>query len=194
MNKIILIAFGILAIAGGVFFFTQQQKVNETDPANTQAESNPSENFSSENETPTNTGSPTSGQAASLAELAQGGAKRCEVTIDMSSEDPNMSDYFGVFYSDGQGKYKSEVWQQSKPESKYFTLVTNPWVYTWTNYDSRGIKVQSTSTDSNRPPSELNTNNFDQPYNFDCSNWPVDSTMFEPPANITFSDMPQFAQ
>jgi hypothetical protein len=195
MNKIILVAVGVLVIAGGVFYYTQQEKDSNTNSTITQNESVPSNDTNAENENlNTNTNQPQSGQAASLAELAQGGAKRCEVTIDMSSEDPNMSDYSGVFYSDGQGKYRSEVWQQSRPESKYFTLVSNPWVYTWTNYDSRGVKAQATGSADNSTSSELNTNGFEQPYNFDCSNWTIDASMFEPPTNITFSDLPQFAQ
>lgn len=196
MNKLLIFVVAIAVAAGGLFYFLKQQ---DQTPGASDAQSETQNNtFNNNQEGADNapeqpvTGS---GQAATLAEIAEGGAKKCELTVTISSENPELGDYQGNFYSDGAGRYHTEIWQLSQPETKFYTLVSSPWVYTWTSFDNRGIRTAaSTAGQAGVPGSEFDPNSAPQPYDFDCSSWSVNQSMFEPPANITFSEMPQFAQ
>jgi hypothetical protein len=65
--------------------------------------------------------------------------------------------------------------------------------YVWNDGSNEGFKTKVEAIDSEENQPAENTNeqeaiDQDQKYDFDCSEWSVDETVFEVPANVEFTD------
>lgn len=184
MNKSILIALVFVVILAGTYFAYDSMSTEDNSPAqNNTAQQNVNEQEGFTNTQ--NTTQPKKGQTKSLADLSTQGAQKCNLSVTPEGAPDNA--YYGIYYTDGSGKYFTEL-TIDKTNTKYYTLISNPTLYTWSGQNNQGIKQpvqQGTAAEQN-----LNQEEFQNLYDFDCSPWQVNSSFFVPPANITFKDMP----
>ena len=179
--KAILIVLGLLVVVGGGFMF-----LKKTDTTNNPDYQEGMTDGSSENtaiEEGASTGS-TSGRTSSLADLTTKGAVRCDISI--ITGDPRMGDYKGVVYADGKGSFKTDIWNTKTPTNISYSLVSDPYLYIWTNQETRGVRRPVLKDASGRLslPDSMGA-----PYDFSCASWNVSSSVFQTPSNISFSEM-----
>lgn len=187
MNKgIISILVAVVLLGGAYFAYQSVSKPEESNSTNTidgEIQSNNSQNESAQQ----NTAEPKTGKTTSLAQLSRQGAQECDLTI--TPPDQGVS-YTGKFYTDGAGKFRSEI--ESGPNGGvYYLIVADQMFYNWSNQNNQGIKRQVDATTEAEYDAAINESDLSQTYDFDCSPWKVEASVLTPPANITFMDMAQ---
>ncbi|MEN9561153.1 MAG: hypothetical protein RIQ56_426 [Candidatus Parcubacteria bacterium] len=153
--------------------------------------------FSMKNSSPS-TGAASSNGAAeqkssgTLAALMQrSGAWKCEVSHSSANDKTE-----GVVYVSGgkvRGDFTSNVPGMGLMESHM--LVDSDYMYMWSSAMPNGMKMKADdpkATDS--PETSGAASLYGQNYDYDCSPWSVDSSKFQLPKDVNFSDMSAMMQ
>jgi hypothetical protein len=120
--------------------------------------------------------------------LAMGKSQKCTVSYTIN----NVNNQATV-YLDGKNVHMDTTYQLNGAE-KNFSLISNgEYAYLWTNDSTIGFKVPVPKNSTSTLPSSGSSLRQDldpnHQYQYDCSNWTVDSSEFTPPSSIRFSQM-----
>jgi hypothetical protein len=125
------------------------------------------------------------GEQLSLKDLvAMGGSQKC--TID-SSNDASMSS--GIVYM-GSDKMRGDF--TSISDGKTFNshmIVDDSVSYVWTDEMNVGIKTSIDAMSGTAQNSESNNIDVNQKANYRCESWSPDSSLFNLPSGINFTDL-----
>lgn len=167
MNKVIAIVAVIIIIAGGIWFFIQNQ--SKTDQTKTDTSSAQTEEKVSE-------------ESSSLKNLMSlGKSQKCEFST--VEEGVTSSGTFYVANNKARGDFQSTV---AGTTTKSHMIVDSTYSWLWSDDSNQGMKfaVDQTQTETNQTQSVDPNKN----YKFNCDSWKTDNSLFTPPANITFSE------
>lgn len=190
MNRTILIigAIVVIAVGGGVAWFTlgrnngsNNQQNNSTTP---QANQNQQTNTQPSSQSETST---------TLSALRSAGAnKKCTFTSNI--ETGSISS--GTIYVSADKRMRGDYTLKTDgTESQSSMIITKDVQYMWQPASKQGVKMsigemlnqnQQAPSSSQSAPGGLDTNT---PFEFNCSDWRVDESIFTPPADVTFTDM-----
>jgi hypothetical protein len=166
--KAIIIAVVTLAVAGGGAFYV----VNKDDGAANQSGQNIGEN-------------------SSINDLLASG-ENIQCTYSFTDDDGNENT--GTTYVVGERMRGSFTFNsQTEGVQTSNILRDNEYQYVWSDGSNEGFKtkVEAADSEDSQPAEKTDdqqTIDQDQKYDFDCSGWSVDETVFEVPANIKFTD------
>ncbi len=175
-TKYIAIAVAAVVILGGAYFFLSKPASNQQNTAQgIQAGAQ-------------NTTQPAGGTGAftgSLAELlGRGGDWKCTFGAQGSGFTSSGTTYIsgGKMRSD----FSSQI-QQVKQTVDSHMIQDGGFVYVWTSLAQQGFKAKTTlGTKDATAQFGAQGVNIDQKYNYNCSAWTVDASMFALPKGITF--------
>ncbi len=95
----------------------------------------------------------------------------------------------GVIYVSGanlRGNFTTTI---AKQTIKTYMIKKGDIIYTWTSAANIGTKMTyKAATNPTSMPSQEKMDNFNQKYNYTCTSWTPDTTLFTPPSNINFID------
>ena len=169
----IIVAIIILALIG---WFAMSKKSGNNPDNTTKSQTNNSENVP-----------PAGNQPTSLKELlAAGSNQKCEVSFDSQNSQTQ-----GTIYVSG-GKYRADFSSIASGKTISSHMITDTQnVYTWMDGMGTGYKMAASST-MNSGAMEGNSQQSIDPnnkYDYNCSGWSVDSSKFDPPSGMTFTDI-----
>lgn len=172
-SKIIIAAVAMVFLAGGAFLITNKASDDGLGTkASTQSANGNTEERSSIN-----------------GLLAQGKNVQCAY----SYTDGNSNKSSGTVYIAGErmrGNFTVKASGQAAQTSNM--LRDDQYQYVWTEDTDTGFKIKISELDANDQKStdEQNQQSVDQDkkYDFDCSGWSVDESMFKVPGGIKFTD------
>ncbi len=171
-NKAILAIIGVLVIAAGVYYFTSKNSGNEVD-SNSQSGQGMSTETNVEN--------------SSIKELlANGKTQMCKFSVVEEGAAANGTVYVsnGKMRGDFTGASEAGATQVSH------MIHDGSYSYVWVDGMDGGFKMAINAADA--PDSSPNNQVVDQNKNFEfnCERWTEDSSKFELPQGVTFSEMP----
>lgn len=178
-TKYIVIAVAAVVILGGAYFLLSKPASSQNTAQGTQTGTQAGAQ---------NTVQPAGGEGAfsgSLAELiGRGGDWKC--TFGAQGNGYSSS---GTTYVSG-GKMRSDFSsqiQQVKQAVDSHMIQDGGFVYVWTSLAAQGFKAKATlgSKDATAQFGKQGVN-IDQKYNYNCSPWKVDASLFALPKGITF--------
>lgn len=167
MNKRVLFAAGAIALLAGA--------CGAKTSVNTQ--------------TQTNTPAPQASPMSLKDLMAGGGAKTCTVTF----AENNVSSQGTIHLAGGKmsGDFTATV--NGKAQTSHM-INDGTTVYTWVDGMASGFKMTVDVMKANKPSSTPQSSNQpksidqDAKYQYNCSSWTVDSSVFTPPSSVKFSD------
>lgn len=170
--KTIIIAIVVLAVAGGGAYYVannnkdeKQSDSSEAQPQDSNVQSNSINGL-----------------------LAQD--KNLNCTFDFTDDSGYKSSGNLYFASKRvRGDFNST---DSKGETRYSHMINDgKYQYFWEEGDDSGFKMNIDNIDSSeaqKDASKKETVDQNKEYNFDCSDWSVDESQFQPPSNVKFTD------
>jgi len=118
--------------------------------------------------------------------------KSIKCTFKSETEDGAAS---GVTYvADGKTKTEFEI-KNEEMEMKSYSVSDGDWMYTWTSENNQGTKMNLNEmqdmADENieEETEEIEYTNQTQDFDYKCTPWSVDNSVFELPENIEFMDL-----
>jgi predicted small lipoprotein YifL len=135
---------------------------------------------------------------ASALEMLRGG-KSLHCTFSFRDE-AQGAEQSGEFYVDGKnGKFRSEidatVSGPSPMKIKMHSISDGQYAYSWNSTNAAtGFKVKLEEASNVSDADKQKTGDLDQKIDFKCRKWTVDNSMFELPADVTFTDMNQMIE
>lgn len=195
-SKILAIVIGLLVILGGGWFMFMGGDKTAT-PSEQTSETGVAVKGEALEETP-NAAKPKETTATTKASfkdlLGRTGSQKCTIT-----ESNDISRSSGVFYtSGGKGRGDFESTVVSGPgagvTTKNSMILDGDTVYIWDAGSSEGMKMSMTEMGKTPaggtpvPSQNEVADKFNQAYDYDCSSWKADPSLFVPPAGVTFAD------
>ena len=169
-NKVIAAVVAVVVIAAGAYYFTRGQDNNSVNSDGDTRQSEPAET--------------TVENSSIKGLLADGRAQMCTY----SSADEHASSTGTVYVADG--KVRADINSDFADNTHQVTHMINDGTtaYVWTDEQATGIKmpVMETTADS----AARSGIDQDKNYEFHCERWNADSSRFELPSGITFTEMP----
>lgn len=133
---------------------------------------------------PSQTAAQKSSGQQTFRELAAGKPQKCEVKF---SQD-NAQSQGTVYVGGGKMRNDSTATVEGKTVVSHMILDGNT-IYTWMDGQTTGLKMQATPTEAEKSQAgQQKPVNLEQKVDYTCEGWSVDTSLFTPPANITFSD------
>ncbi len=186
-NKIIVFILGAI-VAVGIVFFAVNQKSVAPDTAIPEKE----QEIKNQNQP---AGNNFSGTILDLMNKSQ--SSKCVAKFDMDDQTHEQTIYF-----DGQNKkirFEIEMNVDGR-QNNVFAIVKDGWEYMWNEGDlsemgNMGMKLkfddlqQANQNDETDSAAQTGGVDIDQIMQFSCSPWVVDSSAFDSPANIEFTDI-----
>jgi hypothetical protein len=166
--KTIIIVVVALAVAGGGAFYVANK-----------------------NDGQTNRSGQSIGENSSINDLLASG-ENIQCTYSFADEDGNENT--GTTYVAGERMRGSFTFNsQTEGVQTSNMLQDNEYQYVWSDGSNEGFKTKVEAADSEDSQPAENADDQqaidqDQKYDFDCSEWSVDETVFEVPANVKFTD------
>jgi hypothetical protein len=123
----------------------------------------------------------------SMRQLAASGTSvRCTFTY----EAPNSSSTGEVFVADGKvrGNFKVNVTSPAAGTFDAFMIADGEMSWVWTSAMPQGFKVPVADEGAPAPTGE--GIDYNQDLDYSCAPWATDPSVFVPPADIAFSDIP----
>lgn len=163
----------ILLGAGGIFLYSKNKTAST--PNSTTATQSPTQNEKS--------------SEGSLADIfSNPGNKKCEYSVKSEEGEAN-----GIIYNSGEKAYgEIKLTANNKTQMTYF-IRNGDTFYMWGDSLPSGIKMTLSVEEMT---SRLSGDNSNQPsvvpnqkVDFKCSDWSVDTSKFNPPSNVKFTDM-----
>lgn len=178
----------VLLIVGAVVFFSKNKSKLEDGMENDSSmEQDQKMNGSDE----TNTDTRKVSQKDFPALIDAGGSFKCTFSYDMKIAEPAKAS--GIYYfSNGKMRLESTM---TPPNQTSFMIMNgkDDYVYSWSDFQNTGTKFKQDVDLSEAYKSTFYKDISKDPnapvYDFDCSKWNVDSSLFVPPSNIQFQDM-----
>ncbi|MFA5776072.1 MAG: hypothetical protein WC988_00745 [Patescibacteria group bacterium] len=182
-NKSILIVFSILILFLLVFVgwkLTSKKPAQDMSSSQNQQTQKPNEE---------NTTSSVNGNVFDLIKLG----KILKCTYSMDAEGVSIS---GISYVSGKnmrGDFENTDPTGSKMQSHMIS--DGAWVYTWTSASPQGFKMNVSDAESKTPTADTgssangqNLDNFKNNLDFKCNPWVEDTSLFQVPSDIKFTD------
>jgi hypothetical protein len=66
--------------------------------------------------------------------------------------------------------------------------------YTWIDGQSQGFKIRADAASQLGAQADTQAIDVDRPVNYDCDSWNVDSSLFNTPSGVVFTDLSGFIQ
>lgn len=127
----------------------------------------------------------TTSATQSLSDLLSGSAQECKFTTDSATGTVHVSNQ----------KMRADIVATSSVTTTTHMITDGKTSYFWVEGTGTGYKMQfDASAQTQKPvndPKEPASQGVDvnQKYNYTCTTWSPDNTLFELPSNITFTDM-----
>ncbi len=168
MNKTIGIIVAIIIIAGGAFLLMNKK-------SNDSATKDSSESMSSESMSEQDTSS-------LKALMSSGKSQKCTFSMD-----ENGSTGTGTFYV-SNGKSRGDITATVSGKSTTTHMISDGTTsYVWFDGSSTGFKAAVNGDDLKAAQSQQAVDP-NKNYNFKCSDWTADSSMFITPSNVEFKE------
>lgn len=171
MNKKILLGLAVLLLLGGGYFFMNKKSTPDEE---TQMPSGSQNETQGESKTP-----------GSLKDLLTSSiAQKCTY-----SQTDNGLTSEGTVYVSG-GKVRSDFRSTTSGKTMATSMITDgKTIYLWGDQlGNAGIKMTIDQSASTTTTGTDSTADLNKPMNFNCSAWVVNSSYFEAPANVTFTE------
>ncbi len=162
----VILALIILLLAGGAYFLSQNKSSTQTN----------------QSVTPTKA----EGKSSSLLNLlTQGGNQRCSFKSSTSKTSTE-----GTVYISG-GKIRGDFKTTIEGKVQEMSMIRNGDMnYIWGPSLPTGIKMKVSLEDLSKNQQAGQFVNTNEKLNYNCMPWSTDSSLFTPPANIKFSELP----
>ncbi len=165
MNKIIAVILVLLVLLGGWWFLSHKK---ESAPTN-------------------NSVAGTTASTSLKSLLAAGSSQKCTFHSD---ENGTQAD--GTFYV-ANGKSRGDITSTAngKP-TKTHMIYSDSTSYVWMDDSTAGYKMSvdpSTLQAKGTTDSSQKSMDYSKDYNYQCSPWSADASMFTPPASVNFTEM-----
>lgn len=170
-NKTLGVVVGVVVIAAVAFFLTRHKTATETQVAAT-------------NSSVATKSQATMEQKSLKALLADGGSRKCTY----SSADAAGTGTGTVYVSDG--KFRGDFSATASNKTMMSHMVSDgQQSYVWMDGTANGFKMKF--DDSMKPAPNGQTQSMDpnKNYDFSCSSWLADGSLFVTPTNVQFTDM-----
>lgn len=168
-NKVVIGIVAIIVILGVIYFATKGG-------GNSEVASNTSSQSTAQQES----------DAGSIKELIAADKDRhCTFTLN-EQEGSSAGDIY-VGNKKMRGDFTTKV---ANVETKSHMIYDGATSYVWMDGQSNGFKMALDANQSNTNQSQ--TVDVNKDFNFDCDSWSPDSSKFELPSGVTFSEMPNF--
>lgn len=172
MNKTVVAAIvAVLVIAGGAgtwYFMNQSKNTTESDISSSKADSS---------------SAVPSTQTASIQEFLDAGQdKKC--TYDKDSDSGTM------YFADQMLRIDMQRKSGSKTKSGH-VIVKESEQYVWYDAEKSGLKFKLPKKSSSVDTTTSGGVSPTAKYDFECSSWSADESMFTPPSDISFTDFSQ---
>jgi hypothetical protein len=138
----------------------------------------------------------TTKMSASIKDLMKGG-KSIDCTFNSTDAKQGITQS-GEFYLDGpNARSRSETvitTNSTGQKTESYMIMEGGYGYSWSGADAKtGYKINLNETQpaANAGSNTQNTEDLNQPINFDCRNWSVDNSKFDLPAGVKFTDISQ---
>lgn len=95
------------------------------------------------------------------------------------------------YFANGKNMRVNYSGQVDGKDTDFSTIVSGDTNYFWNNETKQGVKSTidpATLQPTNESTSTNNGIDPDEDIKFDCKDWKVDTAMFNPPTNVTFTD------
>jgi hypothetical protein len=139
--------------------------------------------------------------SASLKELMNmGQSMKCDWTINDGDETGS-----GTVYIDGEKFREDLITTSEEGEESVYVISDGDWIYQWSSSSKEGTKMQLSeiekineenesieNTTSNNAETEEMMEEFNEKFDYQCEKWEAETSLFDPPADIQFSDMTEF--
>jgi hypothetical protein len=128
------------------------------------------------------------GEQMSMKDIMMSGkSQKCEVDTSTAS----VKSQGTIYFSNGKmrGDFTSTV--NGKTETSHM-INDGAEVYTWVDGMAMAVKMAANAFEDNKPTATSQSHQAVDPnakYEYHCSAWAVDSSMFSPPKNMNFTDM-----
>ncbi|MDZ7611795.1 MAG: hypothetical protein U5L10_03445 [Candidatus Moranbacteria bacterium] len=124
--------------------------------------------------------------------MKRGNALKCEWSMDNPEQKGD-----GVVYVSGEN-YRQEL-NLTEPQSmKAFAISDDDFIYSWTSQADTGVKMKVQEAQRTQSPEQQSEQSnsmkgvdADKNFDFNCSRWDADESMFNPPEDIEFMDFSQ---
>ena len=133
-----------------------------------------------------------------------GVGKQVKCTWKQTNEDMDVE---GIAYVDNK-KAKIEIKMKNNnpsaseqmPDMTISTYTDGEWAYSWGGYSDQGMKFKIDEADQMAPDTNEESNgdtkneimkNWNEEFEYDCSSWKVDNSVFQLPSDIEFKDLEQ---
>lgn len=171
MNKQVVIGVVILLLLiGGVAYFMRSRPPANFTPA-------PGITAQTQTETPITTPTPSKKSLKDLLDMGQ--SQQCTFTTAVGNS--------GVVYISG-GKSRGDFTSVANEQTiKSHMISDGQYTYVWMDGQAQGFK-SAVNTSTTPQPSTAASGSIDvnQSYNYDCTSWTVDTSLFTPPAAVEF--------
>lgn len=116
--------------------------------------------------------------------------KNATCTFTFKDDEGNNSS--GVVYIASDQRMRSDIVANSvsQPQQEASVISTKDVQYMWSSNSKQGVKstLKPDQTQSNESDQDQSIDK-DKNYNYKCSDWKVDDSKFNPPADVTFTDV-----
>lgn len=145
--------------------------------------------FSLGGSSPSDTGGSTENKTSLKNLLAMSGSQKCAV----SSKNENAESSGNVYVTNGmmRGDFTSMAAGQTMASHM---IVKSNTSYVWTDGMAQGFMMtfgDAPTSNEGTPEQAVDVN---QEYSYDCDDWTPDQSIFELPANVTFTDIAEMMQ
>ena len=186
-NKLIIIAVIIIVLLAGLFFWNNLRSKKGTSNELTQTQK--SEDIEKTEE-------------AELDELSVEGSvfdlfklgKNVSCTYSGTSEGTALT---GTTHVSGKKMHGTYSVTTNGNTIEGNMVSDGEWLYTWTSEMPQGVKININKAEeelAGETSDGTSTESLTKDYNYKCTNWKVDESVFSVPTNITFTDLSQTLQ
>ncbi len=116
--------------------------------------------------------------------LNKGSNVRCTFSSDVEGSKTSGE----IFVSGKKMKGDFEITTGEDQTIKSHMLSDGEWFYTWSDMLPQGFKMNVSELESDAAVSNDKLKDFNKAYDYECSRWSVDSSYFEMPKGIEFTD------
>lgn len=176
MNKPVIIAVVVIVLAAGGFFGYQSMQ-----------QSTPSSNTNTTSESgDTNESQRTITKSSIAALIAAGG----DVTCTFERDTDTGTQWGTVYVADANMRGDFTATEASGSNTMH-VIRDDEWQYAWGGplAAQQGVKMAITAADANANTNQQGSFDTNEDIDFSCQPWNADTTLFTPPADVTFQTM-----
>lgn len=122
--------------------------------------------------------------------LAKNDPVKCEYSFDNGTDKISGT----VYVADGKARSDFDILENLREYQTHF-ISDGEYMYNWSTFEPGGIKLKIMDYDYEGTEADVDVkqefeySKFDQEYEYNCTKWKKDESMFVPPSHVEFTDL-----